>query len=109
MSDMKNMAIIGSYDTILPFKAIGLVDYPVKESLEAEKVLLKIINEGFGIIYIEEAYAKEFPDMILNLNKEYKDVVITIIPGSKGGHDFAIKKLGAMVKKAIGMDLLGDS
>lgn len=108
MSFIKRIAIIGSIDTVLPFKSIGLNDFPVSSSKEAEDILKKIIREDYGIIYIEESFAKEFLNVIYELNKEDQNIVLSIIPGAKGGGNFSLQKLRLSIKRAIGMDILNE-
>jgi V/A-type H+-transporting ATPase subunit F len=105
VENSKKIAVIGFDDTVLPFKSIGLIDYPVNTADEALTILREIIGKNYGIIYIEEALAKEKSQEISFLNKEYQEAIITIIPGSQGGSDFAGKKISQMVKKAVGMDI----
>lgn len=108
MQDSKKIAIIGSPDTALPFQAIGADSYHADTAERAENLLDEVILKSYGIIYIEEAYARVFNDKIARLNNAYHRVAVTVIPGSKGGEDLAVKKLGRLVKKAIGMDIFAD-
>ena len=106
MDNIRKIAIIGSPDTVLPFKSIGLDGYPVNNTVKAQSTLEEIISKGYGIIYLEEAFAKEFYNRVLELNKLYKEVSVTIIPGGpKGAGNFTMEKVRAMVKKAIGLDI----
>jgi vacuolar-type H+-ATPase subunit F/Vma7 len=102
------MAIIGSEETVLPFRSIGLQAYPADNVQSAEDILNRIITEGFSVIYLEESYAALFAGLIDRLNKEYTATVLTVIPGARGGSDFALKRLGVQVKKAIGMDIFAE-
>lgn len=105
----KKIAIIGAPDTILPFSAIGADAYDALDSEAAEAILDEIILKGYGIIYLEEAYAGRFSEKIEKLNNAHRDVSITVISGSRGGSNIAVQKIRNQVKKAIGLDLFTDS
>jgi len=108
MSELKKMAIIGSPESILPFKAIGLDEYPASNSSAALHLLEEAIKKEYGIIYIEEAYAREFADKINELNKELRSTTISIIPGTKGSIGFVGENIRALVKRAIGIDIFAE-
>lgn len=105
---LKKMAIIGSPESILPFKAIGLDEYPVLNSSAALHVLEEAIQKDYGIIYIEEAYARDFADRINEINKELKSITISVIPGTKGSIGFVGENIRSMVKRAIGVDIFAE-
>jgi len=105
MEKKKKMAIIGTYDTILPFKAIGMDYYVINDIESAKNVLDEVSKKNYGIIYIEEAFASKLITRINELNKENKDLSITIIPGSKGGMNFGVNHITNLVKKALGINI----
>ncbi len=104
----KKIAIIGAPDTILPFSAIGADAYDVMDSESAETTLDEVILKDYGIIYLEEAYAKNFSEKIEKLNNAHREVAITVIAGSRGGSNMAVEKIRNQVKKAVGMDLFSE-
>ena len=53
MADNENkIAVIGDYDSIYGFAALGLNIFPVNEPDVARKKLITLANSGYGIIYI---------------------------------------------------------
>ena len=54
---MVNIAIMGDYDSIYGFKALGVKVCPVTDPLEAEQMLKKLAVEKTAVIYITEALA----------------------------------------------------
>ena len=104
----KKIAVIGATDTILPFKAIGAIGFEAEDAKMAEDQLDDLVLQGYGVIYIEEAYARTMADKLTKLNMVHRDMSITVIPGSKGGSDFASENTRQLVKKAIGIDILAD-
>lgn len=115
MPTQYNIAIIGPKDTILGFKALGLIPVPVLNSEEALEALKKLkeekIEEGeetrpkYAIIFVIEDLAKAIP------KDEYKklseDVLPAIIPisGSKGSTGFGLTRISRMVEQAVGSDI----
>jgi V/A-type H+-transporting ATPase subunit F len=101
----KKIAIIGTADTVLPFKAIGVDGYAAEDTKKADIMLDDLMVQNYGIIFVEEAYAKDFSDKIQRLNFSHREVSIIVLPGSKGGEGLAKEKLAGLVKRAIGIDI----
>lgn len=105
----KKIAIIGTYDTILPFRAIGTDGFEVNDPDQAFEKLNEILKKHeYGIIYIEEAYTDKYQEEIRNMNEKYHDVSITAIAGSKGGTGKSVEKIRNYVKRAIGIDIFAE-
>ena len=51
---MYKIGVIGDYDSICGFAALGLDTYPVESLDEAEVTLKKLADGIYGIIYITE-------------------------------------------------------
>ena len=56
---MYKIAVMGDYDSIYGFAALGLDIYPAANRKEAEEKLESLAGKGYGIIYITEALAAE--------------------------------------------------
>ena len=56
---MYKIAVLGDYDSIYGFAALGLDTFPVTAQEEAGERLHQLAAEGYGIIYITEALAAE--------------------------------------------------
>ena len=56
---MYKIAVIGDYDSIYGFAALGLDTFPVTTHEEAGERLHVLAAKGYGIIYITEALAAE--------------------------------------------------
>lgn len=106
MSERKKIAVVGNPDTVLPFRSIGADSFEVETSEQLLETVRKLALEGsFGIIFIEENLAEPVIDMISKINDEYRGVAITPIPGTTGEGGVALKRLGAQVTRAIGIDI----
>ena len=51
---MYKIGVIGDYDSICGFSALGLDTFPVKNIGEAEEILKKLSELQYAIIYITE-------------------------------------------------------
>jgi len=104
------IAIIGGKDAIMAFKAIGIDTFPVplREDIEGltQATLKKLIQEGYGIIFVTEDIAKRI-ESIMNEVKERPIPSIVVIPGTKPKEGFASARIRAIVRKSLGIDLLG--
>ncbi len=105
----KKLAVIGTPDTILPFKAIGADGYEALDAVKAMELLKSALQkQAYGIIYIEEAFADEMNDELEELNARNRGVSITAIAGAKGGTGKSLEKIRSHVKRAIGIDIFAD-
>lgn len=104
---MLKIAVIGSRETVMGFKALGLTVFPVAgdgEALETFKSLAKD-GESYAIIYLEESYARALAQEI----DKYKDSptpAVILIPGREGSLGLGQSALKAAVERAVGSDIL---
>ena len=54
---MYKVAVVGDYDSIYGFAALGLETFPVSDVKETEKVFLELASGSYAVIYITEAAA----------------------------------------------------
>ncbi|MBO7709959.1 MAG: V-type ATP synthase subunit F [Lachnospiraceae bacterium] len=102
---MYKIAVMGDYDSIYGFSAIGLATFPVSDTAEAAKTLHQIADSGYGIIYITE----ELADRIRRDIDKYRDKMmpsIILIPGVKGDTGEGVRRVKASVEQAVGSDIL---
>ena len=106
---MYKIAVMGSPDTVIGFKALGLDAYPVREAEEARRLLRQMTRpeqeDEYAIIYIEENIAR---DMEADIAK-YKDrpsPAIILIPGKDGSLGLGRSALQAAVERAVGANIL---
>lgn len=102
---MYKIGVIGDYDSICGFSALGLDVYPVNNEDEAEKTLKKLAEANFAIIYITEYYIEKLPKLF----EKYKEVqipAIVPIPSNKGATGFGIGNVKKYVEQAVGSDII---
>lgn len=114
-----SIAIIGSREAILGFRALGVETVAVKDFKEATEQLYKlkktkqIIDNNetetpkFAIIFITEDLAQDIS------KDDYKKLsvgalpAIIPIPSHKGATGFGLTKLRRVVEQAVGSDIMG--
>ncbi len=113
-----SIAIIGSKEVVLGFKALGLKAFNALNTEEAVEIMTKLkaetvtdpktneIKSAYAIIFITEELAMNIPEE--DYKKLSQDVMPAIVPlpGSKGSTGFSINRLGKMVEQAVGSNIL---
>ncbi len=109
-----DIAIVGPRDVVLGFKAIGVNTHFTENAEQTLETLQKLKMETlegkdlcrYAIIFILENDAKAIP------TDEYKKVTadalpaIIALPGPEGSTGFGLDRLGEIVEKAIGSNIL---
>ncbi len=106
---MYKIAVIGSGQTVMGFKALGLDVFPAEDSAGARKLLRMLTapeaEDRYPIVYIEEQLAA---DMQADIDK-FKDspeTAVILIPGRSGSLGMGLSALHAAVERAVGSDIL---
>ena len=102
---MYKIGVIGDYDSICGFSALGLDTFAVESEDAAEKTLKKLAESEYGIIYITEYFVEKMPEMI-DKYKEMQTPAIIPIPSNKGATGFGIKAVKKYVEQAVGSDII---
>lgn len=108
MKAMYKIAVIGSSDSVVGFKALGLDVFTVDNAGDAKKVLRELTRpseDEYSIIYIEETIASE---MLADISKfqDKPSPAIILIPGRDGPMGIGQTALREAVEKAVGSDIL---
>ena len=102
---MYKIAVIGDYDSIYGFVALGLDICPVRTGEEIRETFLKTAAEGYGIIYITEAAAAQIEAEIEEYRERTLPAVIRI-PGVSGNTGAGVEGVKKTVEQAVGSDIL---
>lgn len=106
---MYKIAVIGSGQTVMGFKALGLDVFPAEEPQQAHKLLRELTAAGgestYSIIYIEENLAASLQADIDKF-KDSPETAIILIPGRSGSLGMGLSALHAAVERAVGSDIL---
>ena len=102
---MYKIAVVGDYDSIFGFAALGLDTFPVTSREEAEEKLETLAANEYGIIYITEAMAAECEKIIEKFQEQLFPAVIRI-PGVSGNTGDGVEGVKKSVEQAVGSDIL---
>ena len=102
---MYKIAVVGDYDSIFGFAALGLDTFPVSSRKEAEEKLEALAGNQYGIIYITEDVAAEREKVIEKFKEQLLPAVI-LIPGVSGNTGNGVLGVKKSVEQAVGSDIL---
>lgn len=106
---MYKIAVIGSGQTVMGFRALGLDVFPAENSAGARRILRELTapdrEERYPIVYIEEALAAEMQADIDKF-KDSAETAVILIPGRSGSLGMGLSALHAAVERAVGSDIL---
>jgi len=102
---MYKVAVVGDKDSILGFKALGVVTYPVTGGEEAARALNSIVREKVAVICTTEAVAQHIRPQIEELNKKLLPAVV-LIPNNQGVLGLGRQQIKKNAERAIGADIL---
>ncbi|MBU0578000.1 V-type ATP synthase subunit F [Patescibacteria group bacterium] len=110
------IAIIGSRETILGFKALGLEPVYATNSSEAVESMFSLKREKMGaegesrnkyaiLFVMEDLMMDVTPDDYKKLTADPLPAIIPL-PSHLGSTGYGLKKLKGIVERAVGMDIL---
>lgn len=105
MRYMHKIGVIGDYDSICGFAALGLDTYPVENEDQAEDVLKRLAEGSYGIIYITENYIEKMPKVFSKYQNMSVPAIIPI-PSNQGATGFGMSNVKKYVEQAVGSDII---
>jgi len=103
---MYSIAVMGDRDSIYGFAALGLETFPFYgDKQEAVKLLRRLCDGKYAIIYITEALAELIEDEINAIREEPLPAVI-LIPGVSGNTGKGMQSVKISVEQAVGSDII---
>lgn len=102
---MDKIGVIGDYDSIYGFAALGLHTFPVTDPEEASRLVRRLAENGYGILYLTEELASEIQETVDHYKEKLSPAII-LIPGIHGNTGEGIRGVHASVEKAVGSDIL---
>ena len=86
------IAVIGDWESVMGFRALGLDAYPASTPEEAREIIHKLAKEDCAVIYLTEQLAVKLEDVIAR----YKE-------GSLG---IGKSNIQSAIERAVGADIL---
>ncbi|MBU1118445.1 V-type ATP synthase subunit F [Patescibacteria group bacterium] len=101
-----HIAILGSKDAILGFKAIGVKPVSVTSKTEMLEKLEKLCDSGeYAVLLITEDFFAQGKDEVFELSKRPLPAIIPI-PSHRGSEGLGQEKIKRIVEQAVGSDIL---
>ena len=102
---MYKIAAVGDRDSVLGFASIGLDVFMPEDTREALRLIRRLSDEGYAVIFLTEALSLELGD---ELEKYQSSPLpsITLIPGARGNTGEGLKQISRFVEQAVGSDIL---
>lgn len=102
---MYKVAVMGDYDSIYGFAALGLDIFPVADAQEARPILKKITGGTHAVIYITEALAAQLGSELAQCADQLLPAII-LIPGVSGNTGAGMAMVKKSVEQAVGSDII---
>ncbi len=102
---MYKMAAIGDRASVYGFAALGLDTYFVTAADEAKKLMRRLADGDYAVIYITEQLAELIKDELADLSEAQLPAVIPI-PGVYGNTGMGMRAVNESVIKAVGSDIV---
>ena len=102
---MYRIAVLGDYDSIYGFAALGLDIFPMEEPEEAARKIHQLAADKYAVIYITEGLANQL-DHVIDKYREKVFPALILIPGVSGNTGRGIESVHKSVEQAVGSDIL---
>lgn len=102
---MYKIAVLGERDSIYGFAALGIDIFPEDNPDEARKILRKLAEGHYAIIYITEAMMEKLETEIDRYRSGSLPAIIAI-PGVSGNAGKGMLNVRKSVEQAVGSDII---
>ncbi len=105
MAAAYSIAVVGDWQSVMGFRALGLDTYPVTAPEEAREIIHRLAKEDCAVIYLTEQLAAKLGDVIARYKDELKPAII-LIPGREGSLGIGKETIQSSIERAVGADIL---
>lgn len=102
---MYKVAVMGDYDSIYGFAALGLSTFPVDDKESGASVLKRLASDDYAVIYMTESLAALLSEEVEEYREQLKPAII-LIPGVSGNTGAGIAQVKKSVEQAVGSDII---
>ena len=102
---MAKIAVMGDYDSIYGFAALGLETYPVDSQEQGHKLLRQLAESDYAVIYMTEALAQQLAAEVSRYRTAMTPAII-LIPGREGSLGIGKSNIQSAIERAVGADIL---
>ena len=98
-------AVIGPKSVAALYGAAGVAVFEPSDDTAPQKLISKLYNDGYGIIFMTEAIYRTCEEAVKKyLNDPYP--IIIPVPDDTSDGTYSKERIAANIKKAIGSDLI---
>ena len=83
MAATYSIAVVGDWESVMGFRALGLDTHPVSGPEQAREEIRSLAKADCAVIYLTETLAKSLPDVLERYKDELRPAII-LIPGREG-------------------------
>ena len=105
MAATYQIAVIGDWESVMGFRALGLDTYPVTSVDEARERVRELAKTDCAVIYLTETLAKDMGDTLARYKDELRPAII-LIPGREGSLGIGKRDIQRAIERAVGADIL---
>ncbi|MBQ9459371.1 MAG: V-type ATP synthase subunit F [Oscillospiraceae bacterium] len=105
MATTYKIAVIGDWESVMGFRALGLETCPVNSPEEAREEIKRLAKEDCAVIYLTETLAKAMGDVLERYKDELRPAII-LIPGREGSLGIGKENIQRAIERAVGADIL---
>ena len=105
MAAAYSIAVVGDWQSVMGFRALGLDTYPVTAPEEAREIIHRLAKEDCTVIYLTEQLAAKLGDVIARYKDELRPAII-LIPGREGSLGIGRDNIQRAIERAVGADIL---
>lgn len=102
---MYKIGVLGDRDSVYGFGALGLRVFPVEEAEEGARLLRRLAEEGYAVLYVTEALCAQLPEELERLRERPLPAVVPI-PGVAGNTGMGLEQVKRSVEQAVGSNIL---
>ena len=105
MAERYQIAVMGDWESVMGFRALGLDTYPIANPEEGRETLRELAKSGCAVIYITEQLARDLKDTIARYKDNLRPAII-LIPGREGSLGIGMNCIRNDIERAVGADIL---
>lgn len=99
------IAVVGDWESVMGFRALGLDTYPVTDAEQARSKIRELAKTDCAVIFLTEQLAKDMDDVIARYKDELRPAII-LIPGRDGSLGIGKDNIQRAIERAVGADIL---
>lgn len=102
---MYKVGVLGDYDSICAFAALGLDIVACDNLKDAENMLKNMAQSEYAVIYITEDYFEALSDIVLSYREALTPAIVPI-PSVRGSKGIGRARMKQFVEQAVGSDII---